>query len=234
VVSGQYPVSAQGINADETLTITLGGESFDVQLLSGDTLADIVTRINQAAESAEVQVQAFDAGGTLSLRSRAYGSDQVLEAVSTRPAQADGSSSGIGTTTLSDTGVDVIGQIDGVDAEGSGNVLKGAEGTDAEGLSVQIFATTASISAKGGDFGTVSFVRGLAELFEESLDDLTDPFAGTLESVTSGIDRNIERMEETIERLEARLLHREELLVRQFSAVEAAVAALQQQQHLLG
>ena len=63
--------------------------------------------------------------------------------------------SGVGTTTLTDTGVDVAGTIDGVAATGLGNVLTATTG-DAKDLSLTVGADTDATSTVTGDQGTVT------------------------------------------------------------------------------
>ena len=78
------------------------------------------------------------------------------------------------------------------------------------------------------------FEDGVLSALDSAIDDITDPFEGTIKSLTDGFDKSIDNFEGQIERLELRLAKREELLVLQFAAAEAAISQLQQLQSSLG
>jgi flagellar hook-associated protein 2 len=227
-VSGSTSIAGTGLSAAETLTISLGGDSLDVALAAGDTLGVVISKINTALDNAGIGVTAFSNGGALALRSDEYGALQTIEVVSNVDDAADGNSTGIGTTERTDSGVDIVGTIGGVAAEGIGNELLGADGSDADGLRVKIYATAASVAAKSGNFGTVGYSQGAADRFIEAIDDITDPLEGTIKSLTESFQNSIDDAKERIEAIETRLTAREELLIRQFSAAEQAISRLQQ------
>jgi flagellin len=129
--------SAQGVNAlaaDETLTIN----GIGVELKLGDTQANVITKIN--AVSSQTGVTAADDSGSTQLYTNAFGSAAELDVISDTAAAV--TSSGFGTTLVSDTGVDIAGTVGGNAATGRGNVLVGSTG-DTEGLSVQLLASAA-------------------------------------------------------------------------------------------
>ncbi len=168
---------------------------------------------------------AYSDNGTLALRTRAYGASQELSVVSDRADAAD--STRIGTTARADAGVDVAGQIGGVDAVGAGQMLTGATGSPTEGLQIQVYASQAAIDSKSGNFGSVGFSKGALDAFIGGLKGILDPTDGLIKSAQEGYEASIKQAEERIERLEARLDLRREQLVRQFSAAEQAIAQLQ-------
>jgi flagellar hook-associated protein 2 len=227
-VSGSTVVSDAGIAQDENLTIGINGSNTTVALTTGDTLADIVTKVNTALEAAGMEGRAYDLDGQLHIRASAYGDEYTVTAVS--DVAASTTSSGIGTTQLSDTGVDVQGTIGGVAAGGNGQYLIGADDTDMDGLIVRVYATDDSVTAKGGDFGTVGYSRGLMDRITEQIDRMTDTTDGLIKSALDGYDDSIEAAENRIEAIERRLAQRQELLVRQFSAAERAISTLQAMQ----
>ncbi len=229
-VGATTAVQAAGIAQAETLTIDVNGVSTTVDLLAGDTIDVIVDKINTALQAAGVEGVAYQDAGVLRLRAADYGAAYTISASSNVADAGDGSSTGIGTATLTDTGLDVAGTIGGFAATGNGQVLTGAEGTDVDGLLIQVYATATSVAAKGGDFGTVGYSRGVLDQMIKSIDDINDPFEGTLYSVTKSYDAAIDSMEDKIERLEARIAKREELLVLQFAAAESAISQLQSMQ----
>ena len=84
-------------------------------------------------------LEAIESNGELLIRSEEYGADQSFTVVSD---VAGAGQTGIGTTEQSDTGVDVAGLINGRAAIGNGQILKGAVGSDIEGL--ELLASTTS------------------------------------------------------------------------------------------
>ncbi len=231
---GTTAVSGSGISQDETLTVTYNGNDVDVSLATGDTISAIVSKINLALDNAGYGVTAYSSGGALRVRSDEYGAAYTTAIVSNVADPGDGSTSGIGTTQLSDTGVDIVGTIGGVAATGNGQTLIGATDSDAEGLVIQVYATASSVAGKGGDFGTVSYSQGVFDAFVTQVETLTDPFDGLLQTAQDNYDDSIEINKTRIEAIERRLDRREELLVRQFSAAEQAISQLQALQSSLG
>lgn len=233
-VAGSTAVQAGGISQNETLTIELNTASTTVDLAAADTIDDIVTKINAALSNAGMAATAYSSSGILSIRANDYGDDYTIRATSDVADNGDGASTGIGTTQLTDTGIDVAGSIGGEIAQGIGQQLSGADDTDMDGLIVTVYATAASIAAKGGDFGTIGVSRGVLDAFADKIDGITDPFDGTIKSITDSYDDSIEVAQTRIDAMEQRLTRREELMVRQFSAAEQAIAQLQQLQQSLG
>jgi flagellar hook-associated protein 2 len=233
-VAGSTAIDPAGLAQDETLTITLGDKSTDVLLSAGDTIDAVVTKINTALDGAGISASARSEGGVLALAADSYGADYTVQAVSTVADSGDGLSSGIGTTLLQDTGVDVAGTIGGHEATGSGQVLTGAADTPVQGLMVRVYATADSVAAKGGDFGSVGYSRGLMDSFRDSIDGITDPFDGMIKLVQESYDASIESIQDRIEAMELRLTRREELMIKRFSAAESAISQLKQMQASLG
>jgi len=128
---------ASPLAADETLTIN----GVAIQLQSGSSQAEVVSRINDF--SAQTGVTADISGGKTRVFSQAFGSDAKVSIVSNVAAAA--TSSGFGTTLSNDTGVNVVGTINGDSFTGKGNVLTATSGSS-KGLSVQ-FAADAADSA---------------------------------------------------------------------------------------
>ena len=121
------------LTADETLTIN----NVSVTLTNGMSQTQVVNRINEF--SAQTGVVADVTGGATRLYTKDFGSDADLTVVSNIAAGV--ASSGFGTSSVTDAGVDVIGTIDGTSYTGSGNVLTASSGS-AKGITVQFAAGT--------------------------------------------------------------------------------------------
>lgn len=225
-VGGSTAIVAGGLSQAENLTVTIGSTDVTVALNAGDTISAVVTKLNTAFDNAGFGATAYSDGGRLRLRTDDYGALQSITAVSDVADAADGRSTGIGTAELTDAGVDIVGTIGGVAATGQGNELIGAEGSDAAGLVVRVYATAASVAAKAGNFGSVGFSQGAADRFIEAIDGITDPLEGTIKSMRDSYQASIDAGKTRIEAMQARLALREETLIRQFSAAEQAISQL--------
>lgn len=144
--------TAQGavLAAAETLTIN----NVSVTLTNGMSQTQVVNRINEF--SAQTGVIADVNGLATRLYTKDFGSDADLTVVSNVAAGA--ASSGFGTSSVTDAGVDVIGTIDGTSYTGSGNVLTASSGS-AKGITVQFAAGTgadASTTVATGAQGNVT------------------------------------------------------------------------------
>jgi flagellin len=141
--------------ADEILTIN----DVSISLTAGMSQVQVVNRINEF--TAQTGVIADVDGGATRLYSEAFGSDQSLTVVSN--VAAAGTSSGFGITEVTDTGIDVIGEIDGTEFTGVGNVLTANSGV-AKGLSVSFAAGTGANA-----FETVTGAQGNLTVTDNSL-----------------------------------------------------------------
>lgn len=139
--------------ADEVLTVN----GVSITLNSGLTQAQVVSRINEF--SSQTGVTADISSGATRLLTTAFGSAASVDVVSNVAAAA--TSSGFGTSTISDTGVDVVGTIDGTSFTGVGNVLTATSGA-AKGLSVQL-------ATDSNPFETVDGAQGNVAVSDNSL-----------------------------------------------------------------
>ncbi len=128
--------------ADETLTVN----GVNITLNAGLDQAGVVARINEFTGQTGVVAQ-ID-GTTTELYTEDFGSGASINVISNVAAGA--TSSGFGTTAITDSGVDVGGTIGGSTATGTGAVLTSTAGAS-DGVSIRIAAdgTDATISATG-------------------------------------------------------------------------------------
>ncbi len=222
------------LGQNETLTIALGSSSVDVNLTAGQTLSQAVDTINSALRDADISATARDDGGFLRITTGQYGSAADISVTSSLPDPGDGTQTGFTTTAATDTGVDVAGTIGGVAAVGVGQVLTGAEGGDYEGLALRARASAADITAQAGDFGTISYSRGLMKTLISEVDDLTRFDSGPIDLARESLTSNIKRYNKDIDDLNERLSVRETQLIRTFTKAEQAISALQAQQNAFG
>ncbi|MGB4708444.1 MAG: flagellin [Fuerstiella sp.] len=117
--------------ADEVLTIN----GVTINLTTGDDQDAVVAKINAESANTGVIADKNGAGGATRLYSSEFGSAATISAES--DVAAAGDTSGIGTTALTDDGVDIEGTIDGDAATGLGTTLTANTG-DANGLTLSI------------------------------------------------------------------------------------------------
>ncbi|MBN1164706.1 MAG: flagellin [Candidatus Krumholzibacteriota bacterium] len=133
--------TAQTAVLGQTETLTING--VDIALAAGLTQNQVITQINTYNSSTGVTAS-DDGSNNLVLTTDAYGSNIDLSAVSNVAAAAD--TTGIGTTALTEVGVDIAGTIGGLAATGRGTLLTGDSGLAIEGLSI---STTLAAGAAG-------------------------------------------------------------------------------------
>jgi flagellin len=150
--------TAQTANLATDETLTVNGVS--IGLKAGQTQAQVVSTVNQFTGQTGVTA-AIDVSGATQLYTTNYGSAAKIKVQSTVAAAAN--SSGFGTSQVSVQGVDIAGTIGGFSATGVGNVLTGAAGAGAEGISV------AAGLAAGSNTTSVTGAQGNVSVTDNSL-----------------------------------------------------------------
>ncbi len=210
-----FNIAVDGVDLG-AITLTQG--TYD----TGDLLAaEIQSQINSAASaqssSVRVVVSYSSASDSLAITSNSYGDESQVEitAADANVAADLGLAIGAGTA-----GTDVAGTINGQAATGSGRTLTAAEGTEADGLALEIDAGVS------GDLGSVTFGRGLFAQMESVLDDFLAA-DGLLDSRSNGLQSRIDDIGEQRIQLERRLESVEARYRSQFGALDALLAQLQ-------
>jgi len=222
-------IGSGGITADETLTFTYTNEAnetvptvtaFTVNLSSGDTINTVVSKLNSKFSTEEIGLVATNNGGKVRINSTDYGADEKFTLVSNKAAAGQ---TGVGTTTLSKVGTDVVGTINGHTAYGKGNYLTGAIGFDEEGLQISTTTTTA------GGKGYVYVSSGIGAQLSTQLDFITDSDSGTIAYRNDAYQGMVDDIDNQIGNLEKRLDNMEERLRKQFVNLEVLLSSLQTQ-----
>ena len=131
----------------ETLTVN----GVNIEINAGTDQAGVVARINEF--TSETGVTADVDTGNLRLRSNEFGQNSSITVTSNVAAAS--TSTGIGQATLTATGTDIAGTIDGVAASGSGNVLTSTSG-NSTGLVVSFAESLDPTNSVIGDQGSVT------------------------------------------------------------------------------
>jgi len=218
---------------DEVLTITAQGKNYTINLTSGMTDDQVVTKINtdldDAGASAFAQINSDT--GKLEILSQDYGSGNTVKVVSDIASGAGGT--GIGTTLISDTGVNVEGTIDGNAASGSGRILTGISG-DSKGLLVNVSATSLNDAINGDDKGTVTFTLGVAERLRERMYELSFPYSGLLAKNIESYEDKLDDISDKIKSINRHLESEQAILITQFTRANEALAQMSYLQSTLG
>lgn len=138
-------------------TLTVNGVS--ISLAAGLTQAQVVSRVNEFTGQTGVTAD-INAGATR-LYTSSYGASAKVNVQSNVAAAA--TSSGFGTTLVSVSGVDVAGTIGTFAATGNGNVLTGATGAGAAGISLSFGLAAGSVTT------TVTGAQGNVTITDQSL-----------------------------------------------------------------
>ena len=164
-----------------------------------------------------IGVTAENDGGKLKLSADSYGADAGFTVSQT--------TSEMGLTDGTYNGVDVVGTINGETATGDGRVLTGSStSTSIAGLSLRVNLTAAELLSQGNDQGTVTITQGVTDALRRSLISITDPLEGLVANREAAIEDTISSAQDQIDAMESRLELTRDTLLKQFTAMEVAVA----------
>ncbi len=199
---------------DEKLTFTQGAKTFSVDLKTGDTLAQAITKIRGAAGAKGAKLIVSDSGGSLNIRADGYGSALGFSVVSDQAAGP--TTSGVGTTAVVAAGQDVQGTIGGLAATGAGQTLTGSGALAKVAINYVGTTVPAQSTLTVGPDGFFVRMKGL-------LDGALNAADGTLTTRLNGIQKSIAGIDKNITSLESRLDDYEEMLEKRFSQLEAII-----------
>lgn len=214
----QWQVPTTGTVEGLALVLERGTDVFSYTAPPGQALADSVLAVN-----ARLAAAGFGVGVTLS------GSDLVLTASAPGTGSAFTASLDSVAGTQLVAGADVAGTIDGEPATGAGDVLSlTTGGSGAAGMSLRVVVSDADITASGGDIGTVTYGQGLAKQLSALVAEVTST-DGVLKTAKAGNDSTVKDLQSQIDGWDRRLESYRQMLTRQFTAMETAIASLQSQ-----
>ena len=214
---------AQTINSNERLSFRINSDaqgtgnvqSLIVDLTIGMTANQQVSTLQNAFDARDAKITASLENGKIAIRHNEYGDDYKLEVTSDLAS----GESGFTNVTSSNTGTDLLGTINGVQAEVSGDTLIGKNGYGFEGLRVRVSNDFV------GEAGQVSLSEGLGASFSSLLDSFVG-FGGLLNNKIDSFDSVISRFEEQMNKVTARATRIEERLRQQFVDLEVTLGRL--------
>ncbi len=210
--------------AEEVLSFAgtaFGSNGVALVVAAGTTQEQVVSLINSDTRLRDL-VEASVVDGKLSITSKRYG--VATDFTVTSSAAATETSTGIGTTAVHVSGVDVQGTINGEAATGSGRFLLGNVGNaNTEGLQVEYTGSTL------GDAGTVTYNQGMGGMIFNALDTFTNFQDGLFVTTNKTLDDQIADLDSQINRIVERADARTVELRNRFAAMEAAMQRSQAQ-----
>ncbi|WIO73449.1 flagellar filament capping protein FliD [Porticoccaceae bacterium LTM1] len=216
-----FDIRIDGLLA-EGISLTQGTYS------SGEELAaELQSKINGASALAQVgtavTVTYDSVNNRFDIQSDQYGSSSKVEfvTVDTNTAATLGFSVGEGVN-----GVNVEGTINGVAAKGVGQLLTGADDTDAEGLQIEV------LGGALGSRGNVSFTRGIADQLHTLVGQILDA-DGPLDSRTESINQRLESITNDKARLDRRMEEVEARYRKQFTQLDLLISQATSTQQFL-
>ncbi|MDW5417307.1 flagellar filament capping protein FliD [Iodobacter sp. CM08] len=223
-------VSVDGVNSQ---IITLGKGSYATM---ADLAAEMQSKINSDTSLVKagktVGVAFNEATSQFDLSSGLYGKDSKIKITGVGNSTTSTSAATLGLVIggYSDTssgptvgytytvGADVEGLIGGEKAKGSGQALTGTGAS--EGLSLIVTASTK------GDYGSVSFNRGVAFALDKLLDSMVKDRTGLVAKQTEGVTNSIAQLGEKRVRMNRQYDATEALYRKQFTAMDIAIATM--------
>lgn len=203
-----------------TVTDTNSGRTATIALTTGMTTADIVSALQTAFDTNELNLTATQVGNEIQLDQLGYGTGAGISLAFT--GLGDGAAEAWSADT-SAAGTDVAGTIGGLAATGTGQLLVGSSGTDAAGLTVEYSGLTT------GAVGSVNLSLGAGARIERLLDQFLNTGNGLVDSKVSALDTRNSRLATRVSELDARLERRRAVLLANFLQMETAIARLKQQ-----
>jgi flagellar hook-associated protein 2 len=206
----------------DTMSITDGatGRSVDVSLANGDSIATIVQRLNTAFSLEGLSLSAERTNDDrITLTASEYGTTGGFTLAYTAGSGGDGTAA-LGLVAGPYVGLDVAGTINGAIATGSGQTLTGASGDASAGLSIRYRGSTARAA------GSVNFSIGVGGMLYRAARLLAAEGSGASTQVNATSEQ-ADALDSRLDDITKRLDARREALVRQFVAMEGAIAKSQ-------
>jgi len=217
--SGVY----SGAGSADTLTVTDAstGKTGSIRLAEGDTTEDIAGRLNALFQAQGMKLTAAKDGSELSISSGDFGSAAGFTLAFS--GGEDDAPAQLGLAAGTYRGTDVRGTLGGHEATGLGQVLSGAAGSPAEGISVKYSGSTARAA------GEVAFSLGVGGMMARAAETVIRAGDGTVATQVDSLQRSVTSLNSRAEDIQKRLDMRRNAMILQFTAMEAALGRIQSQ-----
>lgn len=222
-------------DANNSFKLKVNGTESEIMKLSSRTytntdqlVSEIQNKIDKDSKigSRGLTVEWVDLGtsGYLKFTSSTYGESSKVEQVTSLSNSAY-SSIGLFSPEIT-VGTDVAGTINGEEAEGTGQLLKGLDGNETtDGLVLRITLDETQISS--GVEGTINITKGIAARLRDKVNSYILEGEGLLDRKVISYEKQIEDLTGQIKKIDKRLELRRESLYKQYYAMENALAEFQ-------
>ena len=221
VPGGGFPLTID--NSTNEFVVTVDGTASGTVTLANQAYAnlaaiaaEIQTKINSDStlRAAGKAVTVTVSGDDIEIRSNSLGSSSSVALANTG---TDTTIAALGLSLATATsGTDLVGTVDGVAGVASGNVLSGAVGSNAAGLSINVSSTAG---------GTVAVSNGVTSQFAQLLDGLLGD-ENTLDLRIANLNTRAESLNDDKAQMERRLEAIEKRYRLQFSALDSLLSEL--------
>ena len=178
---------------------------------------------NLAGRGVTVEWVEADGGGYLKFTSGSYGSKSTVGTITSVSNSAYAALGLLSTNQVN--GLDVAGTINGEVADGSGQLLKGADDSETiKGLVLRV--TMGSDQVGDGLEGSVTITKGVASRMKDLVESLTKSAEGTFDRRVAAYENQVTNIEERIAEIDERLALRRERLLLQFYEMETALGEM--------
>ena len=211
------PLFVGGASTDRRVGVRIGSHTAHVDVLAGQSTAEIAANLNAAFAAAGLDVVAETDGTGVKIRAQQWGSTGDFE--------LNDDVLGAGEW-IEQVGTDVAGTIDGAVATGVGRKLSlpATATSPAAGLTLEV------ADGASGALGAVEYRPGIAARIVEVATNITRTDRGVLTSAISAAGKRVTDFNEQITRFEDRLFVKEATLRRQWANVQTLLGSLQNQQ----
>jgi flagellar hook-associated protein 2 len=221
-VSGASFSTYATTGAADTMTLTdvASGRTTSVALANGDSIETIVQRLNAAFSADRLLMSAERTiDNRIRLISQEYGAEGGFSVAYTPGAGGDGTGA-LGIAAGPFTGLDVAGTINGAVATGIGQTLTGGVGDASEGITLRYSGTVARAA------GMVMLSLGVGGVLARTANAIAADNSGAALQVAASADQ-ANALDKRLDDIQKRLDARRDALIRQFIAMESALAKSQ-------
>jgi len=231
-VSGLLSAIQTTFNQEVSATIDTAGKVTITDTTTGDSQLTIGLTANSAGGLSfgadtivqegryALPVQAVISGNGIAFEATSFGASSGF----TVAQNVD--NLGLGATSKTATGLDVLGTINGLAATGSGQSLRGTTG-NVDNLSF-LYTGTAT-----GAVGDVTVGIGIGAAFDGLLDSFSNPVAGFIQNSVSSEQTTVDNLTTRMDNLTRQMEQQRVILTSQFTAMQQAVNTLQQSSSFL-
>ncbi len=209
----QATATSSGVpSVGTTVRVKIGSVLSAYTVQSGDTAASVAAGLTSSFAAQNLSVIATASGANIQVATSGYGTNASVDVAWN------------GTTYVTHTGVDVAGTINGIAANGSGQILT-APSTDTTlaGIAVQIQGTAT------GALGTLTYSPGSAARLTRAISLATDSLTGYITTRESGITANKKIISDQVDRMTIRINAYAARLKRTYAQLETALSSLKGQ-----